>query len=88
MTKLALLILIGMFSAVAALPVLAGLFDNRNSPGSGWTPGKPPVGTPGPVAGAGPGFLAAGGIYLVHRYRKRKPDARSDQRDRNSQKRR
>ena len=53
---------------------------NPNSPGLGWGPGgKPAVGVPGPIAGAGLPFLAgAGVVYFVLRRRKRKALSRPD----------
>jgi hypothetical protein len=47
-------------------------------PAVGASGGKPAVGTPGPIAGAGLVFLAAGGGYLLLRYRKRKTGHRPD----------
>jgi hypothetical protein len=47
--------------------------NNPNaSANSGGPSGKPAVGVPGPIGGAGLAFLAAGGGYLLLRYRKRK----------------
>ncbi|WP_299644780.1 hypothetical protein [Devosia sp.] len=53
-------------------PALAAPVDkNPNANGNGWGPGgKFAVGA-GPIAGAGLAFLAAGGGYLVLRFRKR-----------------
>ncbi len=70
--------------SLAIFPALAmaGQPDDRNpnSPGLGWGPGgKPSVGAPGPIAGAGLPFLAGAAIgYLVLRRRKRNSLSRPD----------
>jgi hypothetical protein len=78
MTKLRAAAIVGTISALTIFPALADPVDkNPNHPGNGWGPGgRPSVGVPGPIAGAGLAALAAGGGYLVLRFRKRKADNR------------
>jgi hypothetical protein len=86
--KLKMAILICTLQALTACTALSEPADNDNNPNtataisagnnpnasanSGGPSGKPAVGVPGPIGGAGLAFLAAGGGYLVLRYRKRK----------------
>jgi hypothetical protein len=78
MMKLRAAILAGAISALTILPAMAEPVDkNPAAKGNGWGPGgKHAVGVPGPVAGAGLAFLAAGGGYLVLWSRKRKTGPR------------
>lgn len=74
MSKFSTAVLLCLVAALTAAPAVAGPVDkNPNHNGNGWgSGGKPSVGTPGPVAGAGIALLAAGGAYVL-RLRKRKP---------------
>jgi hypothetical protein len=78
MMKLRAAVLVSAISALTIFPAMAVPVDkNPNANGNGWGPGgKPSVGAPGPIAGAGLAFLAAGGGYLVLRFRKRKTGPR------------
>lgn len=80
MKKLRAAILVCAISALMTVPAMAVPVDkNPDANGNGWGPGgKPAVGVPGPVAGAGLAFLATGGAYLVLRYRKRKTAPRPE----------
>jgi hypothetical protein len=64
-------ILVGAISALTIFPAMAAQDDKPPKD-------KPSVGAPGPIAGAGLAFLAAGGGYLVLRYRKRKTGTRPE----------
>ncbi|MDB5540574.1 MAG: hypothetical protein JWQ89_2301 [Devosia sp.] len=67
-------ILVCAITALTTLPAMAVPVDkNPNANGNGYA-----VGAPGPVAGEGLAFLAAGGGYLLLRFRKRKTGSRTE----------